>query len=629
MTVQALIQAYRTAHPTVGRESALHARWWIAQLGKEPAGRLTPALLLRQLDRLASYGRSPSTVNFYFRFFRCVCVWGAAHGHLSTNPCAEIALRKAPRPTLRVLTIEEETRLCAALGSPYDLWVKFALQTGLKLSEQFSLRWREINFTQATLLLPDSSTGAAFSLPLSPTAIFILQTLRQSQPPSMWCFPDLKTPNRPVNVHSFLSWRWGQAVQQADMPAITWKDLRTTCGVRLAEQGCSVDEVVAYLRQAGNKRAYLYRCAAERRPPKVTSAAPPSMYSPPVSGELSAITQRDLRAYPVTFNEVARLYAVHHLGQRDSRRQFERMARQFWSGWGERPLDGLTKREVKAWYLEQSHIPGYANKALNTLRAMINWALDFELITSANPALRIKRFPAPARERFLSIDELKRMVEGLSLLRPKIRAYLLILLLTGARSGEARVLKWLDIDETSRIWTKKKTKNARSHRVPLPLQVMEALQEVPRVSEWVFPGRTLARPWSTGTARKQWLLIRRRWGLNDCTLHDLRRTMASGLAMHGENLPTIQAALGHRSLTPTAIYARLNTAALDRALQDQANRLGSLYAKQTWLPPKQPSDEAEGMPEIINAGPKPTPAQPPAAPASAVVETESGMEWPG
>jgi site-specific recombinase XerD len=46
--------------------------------------------------------------------------------------------------------------------------------------------------------------------------------------------------------------------------------------------------------------------------------------------------------------------------------------------------------------------------------------------------------------------------------------------------------------------------------------------------------------------------------------------------MAGENLPTIQNVLNHRSLSNTSIYARLNTKAVDRALQAQADRLCSL-----------------------------------------------------
>jgi hypothetical protein len=109
---------------------------------------------------------------------------------------------------------------------------------------------------------------------------------------------------------------------------------------------------------------------------------------------------------------------------------------------------------------------------------------------------------------------------------------------------------------------------------------MEAIQRLPRTNEWVFPGQH-GKPWSLASAGKTWEIIRRRWGFDDVCLHDLRRTCASQLAITGENLPTIQNVLNHRSLAPTSIYARLNTKAVDRALQDQADRLCGLVPHST------------------------------------------------
>jgi integrase len=136
-------------------------------------------------------------------------------------------------------------------------------------------------------------------------------------------------------------------------------------------------------------------------------------------------------------------------------------------------------------------------------------------------------------------------------------------------------MRWQDVDWPTRIWRKPRTKNGTSHHVPLPVQVVELLRQLPRTSEWVFPGDK-GRHWSTGSVEKVWGLVRRRLNLDDIRLHDLRRTCASYLAISGENLPTIQNVLNHRSLIPTAIYARLNIKAVDRALQTQADRLCSL-----------------------------------------------------
>ena len=76
-----------------------------------------------------------------------------------------------------------------------------------------------------------------------------------------------------------------------------------------------------------------------------------------------------------------------------------------------------------------------------------------------------------------------------------------------------------------------------------------------------------------------WRRIRKKVGLKDVRIHDLRRTAASWLAINGSNLPVIQSMLNHKSLTSTQIYARLSVAPVRLALDDQAERmLGPAFA---------------------------------------------------
>lgn len=138
-------------------------------------------------------------------------------------------------------------------------------------------------------------------------------------------------------------------------------------------------------------------------------------------------------------------------------------------------------------------------------------------------------------------------------------------------------MRWADLDERARLWTKPRTKTGTPHVVPLPVQAIAALQALPRTSAWVFAGAH-GQPWSCAMAGKLWGTIRRRWGLDDVRLHDLRRTCASYLAREGENLSVIQSTLGHSSLTATAVYSRMNVGGVDRALQGQADRLYSLLS---------------------------------------------------
>lgn len=165
-------------------------------------------------------------------------------------------------------------------------------------------------------------------------------------------------------------------------------------------------------------------------------------------------------------------------------------------------------------------------------------------------------------------------------------------------------MRWSDIDGAARLWTKHKTKNGSGHLLPLPMQVLEALADLPRKSEWVFPGHKGAR-WSSASIGKEWLKLRPTLDLNDVTLHDLRRTAASWLSIAGENLPVVQSVLNHHSLGPTAVYARLNVSPVDRALQAQADRLCSL-GQAPLSPPALPSTPeralvAQAVPSSIAA----------------------------
>jgi integrase len=49
------------------------------------------------------------------------------------------------RRTTRFFSIEEEAKLCQVIGQPYDAWVRLAILTGLRKSEQFGLRWADID----------------------------------------------------------------------------------------------------------------------------------------------------------------------------------------------------------------------------------------------------------------------------------------------------------------------------------------------------------------------------------------------------------------------------------------------------------------------------------------------------
>jgi integrase len=239
-----------------------------------------------------------------------------------------------------------------------------------------------------------------------------------------------------------------------------------------------------------------------------------------------------------------------------------------------RPRD-LTRWVVIQWFHEVGrHSTCQANGTLSMLRTMFKKAEEWGLWDGDNPATRIKWFPRNSRSRFVQPEEMPRLLESLALEPLPVQAFFLTCLLTGCRGGEARVMRWCDLNLTQGVWSKPTTKTGKPHVVPLPPALVQILKSLPQESSWVFPSvRSKELSLKKGVSVLWWERIRKRAGLPDVTIHDLRRTCASWLAISGENLAVIARVLNHTTLANTAIYARLNLAPVQSALFQHANTL--------------------------------------------------------
>ncbi len=132
---------------------------------------------------------------------------------------------------------------------------------------------------------------------------------------------------------------------------------------------------------------------------------------------------------------------------------------------------------------------------------------------------------------------------------PIFRAYLRILLLLGQRRTETALMRWEDVDLDAALWTipAEVTKSGRAHRVPLPPEVVGILKGLPRLAgcDLVFPGRH-GRPMTGWSKRMRPVQARsRELGLAPWVLHDLRRSLRTGLARLGVSDAVAERVLNH------------------------------------------------------------------------------------
>ncbi len=158
----------------------------------------------------------------------------------------------------------------------------------------------------------------------------------------------------------------------------------------------------------------------------------------------------------------------------------------------------------------------------------------------------MRRYKTAPRERFLSLDELKRL--GFVLNHADDRqaaAAIRLLLFTGARSSEITGLRWDWIRGTRAVLPDSKT---GPKVIQLPPPARAVLNGLPREGEYVFPNRT-----GDGSMKDiglRWQKLRDLAGLDGVRIHDCRHTFASHAVMSGLDLYTVGRLLSHADTPP-------------------------------------------------------------------------------
>jgi integrase len=215
--------------------------------------------------------------------------------------------------------------------------------------------------------------------------------------------------------------------------------------------------------------------------------------------------------------------------------------------WQNRAIQDIRKRDVIA-LLESVAVeyPIVANRVHAILSKLFSWACSVDIIES-NPVRDVKRLSREkSRERILSDDELRRVWIAATKMGDAFAKAVQVLALTGQRRDEVFWMKWSELDFDKRLWSLpgERVKNGTPHTVPLSDPVIAILQTMTRDGEHVFAD---ARGKMPSRARGKERLDKLVGEIEPWRLHDLRRSLASGLARMGVPLQVVEHILNHRS----------------------------------------------------------------------------------
>lgn len=268
-----------------------------------------------------------------------------------------------------------------------------------------------------------------------------------------------------------------------------------------------------------------------------------------------------------------------------------------------KPAADLTRAQVLKVY-EDGVKAGKATTARNWVkygRACFSWAVKRGQL-EANPFRDQPLQPTASRERVLTDGELVEIwnaADSTTAFGGIVRT----LLLTGQRRDEVAGMVWDELATDLSIWTLpgERVKNSNTHIVPLSPAVQDLIKQQHRrvradgETDYVFGGRTgQFSGWSRCKERLDATILENRQieaakrgddpalvkPIPGWVLHDLRRTVATGLQRLGVRLEVTEAVLNHVSGSKAGIvgvYQRHDWATEKReALNGWANHVSSL-----------------------------------------------------
>jgi len=248
---------------------------------------------------------------------------------------------------------------------------------------------------------------------------------------------------------------------------------------------------------------------------------------------------------------------------------------------GSRHMDAITKSHVLdvIYRHKLKHKPASTNRIIILVKYIYNLALKWKTDgVKDNPLLGIPLFEENnKRERYLEGGEVQRLLAALDDSRNKsLKSMVLMLLLTGARRGELLAAQWSQLDFARKIWTVPINKSGKARYIPMSDQLIELLESLraEASSDYLFINEVTGKPFTNFFYA--WDAARKKAGMPELRVHDLRHSFASFLVNGGRSLYEVQKILGHTQISTTQRYAHLSNDSLVSAANEVSRQMGDI-----------------------------------------------------
>jgi integrase len=250
-------------------------------------------------------------------------------------------------------------------------------------------------------------------------------------------------------------------------------------------------------------------------------------------------------------------YSLYNKTPKTHKGELERINAHWLPYFQGRCLHEITKSDIEAWKqlrLSEGKSSHTLQTELKILKCMFGYAKEMDYFKGDDPVGKLPK-TIKRQIKFLTPEEAEKYLQACA---PSFFPLAATLLFTGMRVGELFELKWTDVnlDSHTIIARPETTKSKKERVIPISDQIHEILANLPRTSDYVFPGEDGKS--QRKTCQHAHEKARRKAGLMDFRIHDLRHTFISLAVRQGYDLATISRIVGHSSTKITyEIYTHI------------------------------------------------------------------------
>ena len=238
------------------------------------------------------------------------------------------------------------------------------------------------------------------------------------------------------------------------------------------------------------------------------------------------------------------------------------------------PITAVSQRNVANLLNTITEESGEAtsNRLRSTLCSLFGWVIKEGIrLPEGNVASYTNKHQEKSRDRVLTDAELKVIWEACP--ESDFGAIIRLLVLTGQRANEIGGLQWDEVHDEQIVLPSQRTKNKRTHIVPLGDSARAILSQFRKDGRTHVFGRVDSAGFDGWGFAKRTLdgRIAKAKPLAHWTVHDLRRTVATRMAELGVQPHIIEAVLNHVSGHKGGIAGVYNRATYDKEKREALN----------------------------------------------------------